>query len=52
MEKGFIRAEVIKYNDLDALGSELAVKEKGLLHVEGREYVVEDGDVFFIRFNV
>ncbi|MBI1807763.1 MAG: redox-regulated ATPase YchF [Ignavibacteria bacterium] len=51
-ERGFIKAEVIKYQDLAELGSELAVKEKGLLHIEGREYVVEDGDVIFFRFNV
>ncbi|MGH2569463.1 MAG: redox-regulated ATPase YchF [Bacteroidota bacterium] len=51
-EKGFIRAEVMKFEELDRLGSELAVKEQGLMHVEGREYVVEDGDVMFFRFNV
>jgi GTP-binding protein YchF len=51
-ERGFIRAEVMKFSDLDFLGSELAVKEKGLLHVEGREYTVEDGDVMLFRFNV
>ncbi len=51
-ERGFIRAEVMKYRDLTALGSEQAVKEKGLLHVEGRDYVVEDGDVILFRFNV
>jgi len=52
MERGFIRAEVMKYNDLHTLGSEAAVKEKGLLHIEGKEYVIEDGDVVFFRFNV
>ncbi len=51
-EKGFIRAEVMKFQDLDRLGSEAGVKEQGLLHVEGREYVVEDGDVVFFRYNV
>jgi len=51
-EKGFIRAEILKYSDLDRLGSEHALKEAGLLHVQGREYVVEDGDVMFVRFNV
>ncbi|MBF8294630.1 MAG: hypothetical protein HW389_1175 [Bacteroidetes bacterium] len=51
-EKGFIRAEILKYSDLDRLGSEHAVKEAGLLHVHGREYVVEDGDIMFVRFNV
>jgi len=51
-ERGFIRAEVMKFDDLDRLGSEAAVREKGMLHVEGKEYVVEDGDVLFVRFNV
>ena len=52
IQRGFIRAEIMKYNDLVALGSEQAVKDKGLLHVEGKEYVMEDGDVVFFRFNV
>ncbi|MBM4167400.1 MAG: redox-regulated ATPase YchF [Ignavibacteria bacterium] len=51
-EKGFIRAEVMKYTDLALLKSEQAVKEKGLYYVEGSEYVVEDGDIIFVRFNV
>lgn len=51
-EKGFIRAEVIKYNDYVSLGSESAVKEAGKMGVEGKEYVVEDGDVMHFRFNV
>ena len=51
-EKGFIRAEIMKYNDLVRLGSEQAVKESGLLHVEGKEYSIEDWDVVFFRFNV
>jgi len=51
-EKGFIRAEIMKYTDLDRLGSEHSLKETGLLHVHGRDYVVEDGDVMFVRFNV
>lgn len=51
-EKGFIRAEVIKYNDYVALGSEAAVKEAGKMGVEGKEYVVTDGDVMHFRFNV
>ncbi len=51
-ERGFIRAEVIKFDDLNRLGSESAVKEAGLLHIEGREYIVEDGDIMVIRFNV
>ena len=51
-EKGFIRAEVIKYNDYVDLGSENAVKEAGKMGVEGKEYVVVDGDVMHFRFNV
>jgi ribosome-binding ATPase YchF (GTP1/OBG family) len=51
-EKGFIRAEVMKYNDFTTLGSENAVKEAGKFKVEGKEYVVEDGDVMHFRFNV
>ncbi|MFT4663261.1 MAG: GTP-binding protein YchF [Polaribacter sp.] len=51
-EKGFIRAEVIKYNDFVSLGSESAVKEAGKMGVEGKEYVVGDGDVMHFRFNV
>jgi len=51
-EKGFIRAEVIKYNDYVTLGSEQAVKEVGKMGVEGKEYVVTDGDVMHFRFNV
>lgn len=52
LERGFIRAEVIKYNDFVALGSEHACKEKGKLMVEGKNYVVQDGDIMHIRFNV
>ncbi|MGV6828063.1 MAG: redox-regulated ATPase YchF [Flavobacteriales bacterium] len=51
-EKGFIRAEVIKYNDFVTYGSEAKVKEAGKLGVEGKEYVVQDGDVMHFRFNV
>jgi hypothetical protein len=51
-EKGFIRAEITKYDDLVRLGSEQAVKDKGLLHIEGKEYVIEDGDIVYFRFNV
>lgn len=51
-EKGFIRAEVIKYDDFVALGSENAVKEAGKMAVEGKEYVVQDGDIMHFRFNV
>jgi GTP-binding protein YchF len=51
-EKGFIRAEVMKYVDYTTLGSEQAVKEAGKFKVEGKEYVVEDGDIMHFRFNV
>jgi GTP-binding protein YchF len=51
-ERGFIRAEVMNWNDLVTLGSEAAVKSKGLLRVEGKEYTVQDGDVMHFRFNV
>ena len=51
-ERGFIRAEVMKYQDLDELGSQQAVKDKGRYRVEGKDYVVGDGDVIFFRFNV
>ena len=51
-EKGFIRAEVIKYDDYIALGSEAACKEAGKMSVEGKDYVVQDGDIMHFRFNV
>ena len=51
-EKGFIRAEVIKYADFVSLGSEAACKESGKMGVEGKEYVVNDGDLMHFRFNV
>ena len=51
-EKGFIRAEVIKYDDYVTLGGENAVREAGKLAVEGKEYVVQDGDIMHFRFNV
>lgn len=51
-EKGFIRAEVIKYDDFVKYGSEAKVKEAGKMGVEGKEYIVEDGDVMHFRFNV
>lgn len=52
LERGFIRAEVIKYADLVQLGSELKCKEAGKLSVEGKNYEVQDGDILHIRFNV
>ena len=51
-EKGFIRAEVIKYRDYVELGSEAAVRDAGKLYVEGKDYVVQDGDIMHFRFNV
>lgn len=52
IERGFIRAEVVDYNDFAELGSMNAVKEKGLFRLEGKEYVVKDGDIIHYRFNV
>ena len=51
-ERGFIRAEIIKYEDYIHYGSEAAVKEAGKLHIEGKEYVMQDGDIVVFRFNV
>ena len=51
-EKGFIRAETIAYDDLIRLGSEKAVKDAGLLRSEGKDYVMQEGDVVLFRFNV
>lgn len=51
-ERGFIRAEVIAYDDLIACGSMTAAKEKGLVRSEGKDYVMKDGDVVLFRFNV
>lgn len=51
-EKGFIRAEVMKYEDFVSLGSESAVKDAGKFKIEGKEYIVEDGDIMHFRFNV
>lgn len=52
LERGFIRAEVMKYNDFVTLGSEHACKEAGKFYVEGKNYIVGDGDILHIRFNV
>jgi len=51
-EKGFIRAEVIRYDDYLAAGGEVGAKDAGKMRVEGKEYVVQDGDVMHFRFNV
>ena len=51
-ERGFIKAEVVNYKDLLELGSLAAAREKGLVGMEGKEYVVQDGDVILFRFNV
>ena len=51
-ERGFIRAEVVSYDDLIACGSHAAAKEKGLIRLEGKDYVVQDGDIMLFRFNV
>jgi ribosome-binding ATPase YchF (GTP1/OBG family) len=52
IERGFIRAEVIRYDDLIAAGSFAAAREKGLLRLEGRDYIIQDGDIAHFRFNV
>ncbi|HPS28173.1 MAG TPA: DUF933 domain-containing protein, partial [Bacteroidales bacterium] len=52
LERGFIRAEVIKYHDFVKYGSENACKEAGKFNVEGKTYIVEEGDLMNIRFNV
>ena len=51
-EKGFIRAEVISYNNYIKFGSEQACRENGKLNIEGKDYVVNDGDIMHFRFNV
>jgi ribosome-binding ATPase YchF (GTP1/OBG family) len=52
LQKGFIRAEVIKFNDIKELGNEEAVKSQGKFLLKGKDYTVEDGDILTIRFNV
>jgi len=52
IERGFIRAEVVDYNDLKEFGNMNAIKEKGLFRLEGKEYIVKDGDIIHFRFNV
>jgi ribosome-binding ATPase YchF (GTP1/OBG family) len=52
LERGFIRAEVMKYHDFVTLGTEHACKESGKFYIEGKNYIVGDGDILHIRFNV
>lgn len=52
MERGFIRAEVVSFNDFIACGSEHVARERGLLRVEGKDYMIQDGDIIHFRFNV
>ena len=52
LERGFVRAEVMRYEELLSLGSESKVKEAGKFMVKGKDYIVEDGDVLGIRFSV
>ena len=52
LERGFIRAEVVAFDDLKACGTMAVAREKGLLRAEGKEYVMKDGDITNIRFNV
>ncbi len=51
-EKGFIKADVYSYADIDAMGTEAALKAAGKIRMEGKEYIVQDGDVMFFKFNV
>ena len=51
-ERGFIRAEIVSYDDLMECGTYTVAKEKGLVRLEGKEYVVQDGDIILFRFNV
>ena len=52
IERGFIKAEIVAYHDLVAAGSSAAAREKGKVRLEGRDYVMKDGDVALFRFNV
>ena len=51
-ERGFIRAEIVSFDDLVACGSKAAAREKGLVRLEGKDYVMQDGDIVLFRFNV
>ncbi|RMG03431.1 MAG: DUF933 domain-containing protein, partial [Acidobacteria bacterium] len=52
MERGFIRAEVISFDDLVRVGSEKAAREQGLIRLEGKDYIMQEGDIVHFRFNV
>ena len=52
MMRGFIKAEVMSFDDLRELGDEKRVKEAGKLRIEGKEYIIKDGDICYFRFNV
>ncbi|HVN14834.1 MAG TPA: DUF933 domain-containing protein, partial [Anaerolineales bacterium] len=52
LQRGFVRAEVVAYDDLTSLGSMNEAKNKGKLRLEGKEYLVKDGDIVHIRFNI
>ena len=52
MARGFIRAEIIAFEDLDKMESEAACRDAGKLRIEGKDYIVQDGDICHIRFNV
>ena len=51
-QKGFIKAEVMSYEDLEKYGSEKSVKEAGKMRLEGKDYIMQDGDICYFRFNV
>ena len=51
-EKGFIKAEVISFSDFISIGSEVKVREAGKLKIEGKDYILNDGDIMHFRFNV
>ena len=52
IERGFIKAEIMKYNDLEELKDEKKVQENGKLYIEGKDYLMQDGDIVYFRFNV
>ena len=52
IERGFIKAEIMKFNDLEELKDEKKVQEAGKLYLEGKDYLMQDGDIVYFRFNV